>query len=1062
MKRLLVSSAVVIGLSIGFILSAERWTRAETRAVAATFTVTNTSDAGAGSLRQAIQDANANAGADIIAFNIPGTGVQTISPLAALPTITDAVVIDGYTQPGSSVNTLVDGDNAVLLIELNGTNLGGGALLFSGLVINTSNCVVRGLVINRFPGDGIFFTSPSGTTNNNVVEGNFIGTNPSGTVALGNNNGIGINFSTANLIGGTTPAARNVISGNGSRGISISTGASATTIQGNFIGTTASGTGALGNNSGGISSAGTGPDTIGGTAAGARNVISANQNNAGIFVQSGTATGPVIAGNLIGTDVTGTVALGNFFGIWLNFGPSLGNSTIGGATAGAPNVISGNRSHGVLMTGDSRNNQLLGNFIGTDITGSKPLGNAGNGVSIEAAARLNRIGGSLAGQGNTIAYNAGNGVLVTGSPTANGNAVRRNSIYSNGLLGIDLGGDGATANDPGDTDPGPNNMQNFPVITSVTGDNTQTIINGTLNSAPNTTFSLNFYSNSACDPSGSGEGATPFGPGAFGTTTDAGGNATFSITMPASLPAGHVITATATDPTSNTSEFSPCNSSNATGSVQFTRATATVIEDIGLLTINVVRTGGSVGSLSVQYSTADITTIAGQDYVATSGTLVFANGETSKSFTVQINNDVITESDETFRVRLHNAPNVDSLGSPAEQIITIKDSSTVPVLSVSNMTVNEGAGKLDLTVTLSAATGRAVAVSFSSADSAGSQNCNVANGRASSRCDYISTFGRIDFAPGETSRTITALLIDDSYAEGNETMSVVLFAPTGATLNPTSSTITITDNGDTNGPNPIDQAGFFVRQHYLDFLNREPDAPGLTFWTQEITNCGSDPGCIEVKRVNVSAAFFLSIEFQQTGYLVYRFYKSAYGNIPGAPVPLILPEFLADTQRIGKGVIVGSTDWETVLENNKVAFAVAFVTRPRFTAAYPTTLTPAEFVDALFTKAGVIPSTGDRDAAINEFGGVGNTADTAARARALRRVAENVTLAQQEFNRAFVLMQYFGYLRRNPNDAPEPGLNFDGYNFWLGKLNDFNGNYIAAEMVKAFISSTEYRLRFGP
>jgi len=487
-----------------------------------------------------------------------------------------------------------------------------------------------------------------------------------------------------------------------------------------------------------------------------------------------------------------------------------------------------------------------------------------------------------------------------------------------------------------------------------------------------------------------------------------------------------------------------------------------VIEDIGLLTINVVRTGGSSGSLSVQYSTSDVTTIAGQDYVATSGTLVFGPGETTKSFAIQINNDVITEPDETFKVRLFNGPNQDSLGSPSEQIITIQDSSTVPALSTSNRTVNEGAGKVDVTVNLSAATGRAVAVSWSSADTAGSQNCNLVNGRASSRCDYISTYGRLEFAPGETSKTITVLLIDDSYAEGNETFSVVLFAPTGATLSPTTSTITVTDNGDTNGPNPIDQAGFFVRQHYLDFLNREPDEDGFNFWTKEITDCGSDPACIEVKRINVSAAFFLSIEFQQTGYLVYRFYKSAYGNIPGAPVPLILPEFLADTQRIGKGVIVGSTGWETVLENNKVAFAVAFVTRPRFTGEYPTTLTPAEFVDALFTNAGVTPSTADRDGAIDEFNGAGNTADTAARARALRRVAENATLVQQEFNRAFVLMQYFGYLRRNPNEAPEPGLNFDGYNFWLGKLNDFNGNYITAEMVKAFISSAEYRQRFGP
>jgi hypothetical protein len=177
---------------------------------------------------------------------------------------------------------------------------------------------------------------------------------------------------------------------------------------------------------------------------------------------------------------------------------------------------------------------------------------------------------------------------------------------------------------------------------------------------------------------------------------------------------------------------------------------------------------------------------------------------------------------------------------------------------------------------------------------------------------------------------------------------------------------------------------------------------------------------------------------------------------------LRLTEFLPDTQQIGQGVVVGVGNWQTLLENNKVAYAQNFVSHSRFTAAYPTTRTPAEFVDALFTNAGVTPSAAARDAAINEFGGAGNTVNTAARARALRRVAENTTFTQQEFNRAFVLMQYFGYLRRNPNDAPEPGLNFGGYNFWLGKLNEFNGNYIAAEMVKAFITAGEYRQRFGP
>ena len=261
-------------------------------------------------------------------------------------------------------------------------------------------------------------------------------------------------------------------------------------------------------------------------------------------------------------------------------------------------------------------------------------------------------------------------------------------------------------------------------------------------------------------------------------------------------------------------------------------------------------------------------------------------------------------------------------------------------------------------------------------------------------------------------------------------------------------------------PNQIDDAQFFVTEHYRDFLNREPDAGGLAFWTNEIASCGGDAQCIDVKRINVSAAYFLSIEFQQTGYLVYRFYKTAYGNLPGQPVPVRFSEFLPDTRAIGQGVVVNQSGWETVLENNKQAFATEFVGRFRFTSAYPASMSPGEFVDKLFVNAGVTPSAVERAAAINEFGSGITPSDSGARARALRRVSESPTLTQQEFNRAFVLMQYFGYLRRNPNDAPD--ADYTGYNFWLNKLDSFNGNYLNAEMVKAFIASAEYRQRFGP
>src|SRR5439155_11738571 len=169
---------------------------------------------------------------------------------------------------------------------------------------------------------------------------------------------------------------------------------------------------------------------------------------------------------------------------------------------------------------------------------------------------------------------------------------------------------------------------------------------------------------------------------------------------------------------------------------------------------------------------------------------------------------------------------------------------------------------------------------------------------------------------------------------------------------------------------------------------------------------------------------------------------------------------LPDTKEIGQGVVVNQSGWEQVLESNKQTFANEFVQRSRFVSAYPTSMSPEQFVDALYANTGVTPSSSDRAAAIGEFGSATTTADVAARARALPRVAENSSLAQEEFNRAFVLMQYFGYLRRNPNDSPD--ANFDGYNFWLNKLNQFDGDFVQAEMVRAFIDSSEYRMRFGP
>jgi uncharacterized repeat protein (TIGR01451 family) len=337
-------------------------------------------------------------------------------------------------------------------------------------------------------------------------------------------------------------------------------------------------------------------------------------------------------------------------------------------------------------------------------------------------------------------------------------------------------------------------------------------------------------------------------------------------------------------------------------------------------------------------------------------------------------------------------------------------------------------------------------------------------GSASPRSDYTTAVGVLHFAPGETSKSFQVLLTDDSLVEGAESLTLALGDPVGVALGaPDSVPLTITDNDTAaGGANPIDDPSFFVRQHYHDFLNREPDSAGLQFWTNNITSCGADSQCRDVKRVNVSAAFFLSIEFQETGYLVERMYKTAFGdatspNVPGTVPVVKLNEFLPDMQEIGQGVQVGIGDWQTQLENNKQAFALEFVQRQRFLNAFPTSMTPGQFVDKLNQNAGGVLTQPERDQLSAQLSSAPD--QTAGRASVLRQVAENSALKANEFNRAFVLMEYFGYLRRNPDDAPDG--DFRGWKFWLDKLNQFGGNYVQAEMVKAFISSTEYRQRFG-
>lgn len=342
-----------------------------------------------------------------------------------------------------------------------------------------------------------------------------------------------------------------------------------------------------------------------------------------------------------------------------------------------------------------------------------------------------------------------------------------------------------------------------------------------------------------------------------------------------------------------------------------------------------------------------------------------------------------------------------------------------------------------------------------------------ANITASDRFDYTPVLGTLRFAANEPSKNIDVLISEDIKVEGTETLSIALSNPTGQALlgSLQSTTVVINDDSIESGPNPIDFTDIFVGQHYHDFLARQSDSSGQPFWENQIASCGSNAACVEDRRTNVSAAFFLSIEFQQTGYLVIRAHKAGFGSSPSVPRYLT---FLRDQRRVGDGVIVGNTGWETLLDANRRAFLEELVSRAEFVANFPQASPAFTYVDGLFANEGVTPTATERQAAAGIYG----SGNTIGRGAALKSVIESDSVFDKQYNPAFVLMQYFGYLRRNPDDAPDN--NFGGYNFWLNKMNQFSvpGENIRdddvalsrvkrADMVKSFLVSSEYRSRFG-
>jgi hypothetical protein len=502
-------------------------------------------------------------------------------------------------------------------------------------------------------------------------------------------------------------------------------------------------------------------------------------------------------------------------------------------------------------------------------------------------------------------------------------------------------------------------------------------------------------------------------------------------------------TSTGTTPTPTPTPTPPA-------SFQFHAAATTAIEHNGAAGFVITRTGDLTSTTSVNYSVTSGTATAGADFVQTTGTINFLGGDLSKVVTVKINDDTTPESSETVVVTLTSGAGSSIVGTPNSAVLTILDDDNFPANSVrisgaATQTIAEGGGNIDLTVTRSGDTSQAASVDYRTTD-----------GTALNTRDYIFAGGTLDFAAGETTKTFSVLVNEDVYVEGEERLTVALSNPARTTLDAAQSAVQVAvqDNDSANGAtNPNDVSQAFVRQHYHDFLNREPDAAGLAFWTGDIEQCGADAQCRQVKRINVSAAFFLSIEFQETGYLVYRAYKTAYGTSRGA-VPIRYDEMLVESQRISRGVQVGIGNWREQLEANKTAFFNELVDSGHFRAEYPAEMTPAQFVDKMFRNTALY---GQRDAFIAQL-----TADPsqAGRVALVRQVAESEAVKTGSKNGAFVLMEYFGYMRRNPDDAPDGNLL--GYNHWLGKLQQFGGNYVNAEMVKAFLESIEYRTRFAP
>ncbi len=512
---------------------------------------------------------------------------------------------------------------------------------------------------------------------------------------------------------------------------------------------------------------------VGGSGSTLKGLIINRFNGSGVSLSGGLH---IVSGNFTGTDTSGTIALANGAAGVITNGFS---NQIGGTTPAERNLISGNTGDGVSFT--SGNSYLVqGNLVGTKANGTSALGNGANGITFSGSALFNTVGGMNTGEANTIAFNGGDGVYLDATASFS-NSVRGNSIYSNGTtsahLGIDLGADGVTSNDPQDADTGPNNLQNFPVISSVTVTGSTRTITGTLNSKPNQEFTIDFYSNPSCDTSGNGEGKT-YLTTILTDTTDANGDVSFTF-HPSTLTVGQAITATATDANGNTSEFSQCVTvaTGTAGMIEFTAATYSVNENDGTAHITVKRVGGSQGSISATFNTSDGTATAGSDYTAVNNyTVTFADGDTAnKTIDIPVTDNMVYEGNETVNLSLSSTTvNVVNGGAnPLAAVLTIVENDAQPTLSIDDVTFTGADSRVgqSFTVTLTGATDLPVTVHYATSD-----------GTAIAGEDYTSAMGTLTFAPGVTTQPIPVSIVADNRNEPTETFNVDLDTPTNATI----------------------------------------------------------------------------------------------------------------------------------------------------------------------------------------------------------------------------------------------------------------------------------------